>query len=350
MKFRGTDAVAVRAPNVGELFAPNQNLFSFVTDPCDATQVGLGTSFRQANCQAIEDALLGPGVYVPGTTNLATGSSIPTLVGGNTSLKPETARTYTAGVVIQPPDWAVVLTADWYNVKITNAIQALSGQTIADECVDLSTIANPFCAQVTRAPAGSFPGSIAQIRAQEINVASFSTGGIDFTLDYVADTTDWFGENYGTLNVHLIGNWLDHLTFQSLPNEAPVQGAGTLAGGFDGTPAPKWQTNLDIVWGFERWTVDYNIDWYSHTLRSSIQNFQDQPNIFAKQYLYIPDRFVQDVQVGYDFAPGWNGYVGVNNLFYQKPAIGQSAYPVDPIGRFVYVGLKANLDMSDIGL
>jgi len=41
---------------------------------------------------------------------------------------------------------------------------------------------------------------------------------------------------------------------------------------------------------------------------------------------------------------------GVNNLFYQKPAIGQSAYPVDPIGRFFYIGVKTDLDFGDVGL
>jgi len=350
VKFRGSDAYAVRAPNIGELFAPNQQLFSFVTDPCDFTQVNLGTAFRPANCQAILDAVLGPGVYQPGVTVLTTGATTPVLIGGNTGLKPEAARTYTAGIVLQPPGWGLVATADWYDVRISNAIQALSGQTIASECVDLSSIDNPFCAQITRTPGGAFPGSISQIRAQEINVASFSTAGMDFTLNYSADTTDWFGTNYGTVNFHLIGNWLDHLTFQSLPNEAPVQGAGTIGGGFDGTPAPKWQANLDILWTMDKWSVDYNIDWYSHVLRTTLQTFKDQPNFVAKQFLFIPDRYVQDIQIGYDFAHGWNAYFGVNNLFYQKPAIGQSAYPVDPIGRFFYIGVKSDLDFGDVGL
>jgi outer membrane receptor protein involved in Fe transport len=348
LKFRATDAVAVRAPNIGELFAPNQQLFSFVTDPCDATQVNLGTQFRLANCVALVTPF-NP-LYDPGVTNLATGVTTPILIGGNTDLKAETARTVTAGIVIQRPGMGLSLSLDWYDVKITNAIQALSGQTIANECVDLSTIDNPFCAQITRTAGGGVAGAISQIRAQEINVASFQTSGVDLTLDYTADTVDWFGENDGTISFHLIGNWLDRLSFVSLPDEAAVQGAGTLGGGFDGTPAPKWQTNLDMVWKNNGWTVDYNIDWYSHVLRASIQTVKDQPNVFAKKFLFIPDRFVQGVQVGYDFSPGWNVYAGVDNLFYQKPAIGESAYPVDPIGRFFYVGVKSNLDFSDIGL
>jgi outer membrane receptor protein involved in Fe transport len=57
LKLRGSQAYAVRAPNIGELFAPVQNLFSAIADPCDRSQVNNGTSFRPANCTAIFHAL-----------------------------------------------------------------------------------------------------------------------------------------------------------------------------------------------------------------------------------------------------------------------------------------------------
>ena len=158
-KLRGTDAVAVRAPNIGELFAPKQTLYSFVNDPCDADFIHNGTQFRVANCQAIEDALLGPGKYTAGTSHVQTDQTTPTAVSGNPLLTPETARTITAGIVLQPdflPDF--VATVDWYRVKIRSAIEAPSGQSTADECVDLSTIDNPFCTDTTRAANGRFPG------------------------------------------------------------------------------------------------------------------------------------------------------------------------------------------------
>jgi outer membrane receptor protein involved in Fe transport len=351
LKFRATEAYAVRAPNIGELFAPLVNLFSGISDPCDFTSVHAGTSFRPANCQAIEDALLGPGVYNPNIqadSNLNTGATTPITIGGNTKLQPETARTLTAGFVVQKPEWGLTFTADFYDVKINHAIQALSGTDVASECVDLSTINNPFCAAVTRTDTGSFPGSISHVSVQEINVASFATAGIDYSIDYSLNTEDIFGKNYGELDFHVIGNWLDHLSFQSLAGEAPVQGAGTLGGGFDGQPAPRYQDNLDINWTYGNWKVDYNINWYSHVLRSSIQALKSEPNVYAKKYLYIPDLFEHSIQVDYGYK-GWDLYAGVNNLFYQKPAIGESAYPVDPIGRFFYIGVKADLDGVDFG-
>ncbi|HTP75499.1 MAG TPA: TonB-dependent receptor [Rhizomicrobium sp.] len=133
VKFRGTDAVAVRAPDIGELFAPQQQTFQQIDDPCDPAFIAQGTSFRAANCQALMNNLLGPGQYVAGVTPVQSNVTLPTLIGGNPNLFPESARTYTVGVVLQPrflPDFAA--TIDYYRVSITNAIEAPSAQAVAD--------------------------------------------------------------------------------------------------------------------------------------------------------------------------------------------------------------------------
>lgn len=349
IKFRATDAVAVRAPNVGELFAPQQQLFAFVNDPCDYHFINNGTSFRAANCQAIEDAVLGPGHYVAGSPTQGatqTDQTTPNLVGGNPHLSSETARTYTLGVVLQPsfiPNF--VATVDWYRVKIINAIQAPSGQSVADECVDLSTIANPFCAEITRTATGNFPGSISQVVSTQINVAAFFTQGVDFTATYHADLDEWFGDHLGTLDFHLIGNHLDSIRTTALPGEAPVNSANTINGGVDGTPTPFWQANLDMVWNRDEWTVDYNVDWYDGVLIASRQTIKSQPDFVAHNFIHLKPRNVHSIQVDYDMGGGFNAYVGVDNLWYQKPDIGQNGYPVDPVGRLFYAGLKADLGL-----
>jgi outer membrane receptor protein involved in Fe transport len=348
IKFRGTDAVAVRAPNIGELFAPNQGLYSFIDDPCDVDFIGQGTKYRAANCQAIENGVVGPGNYTAGTTSVQTDSTTPTDVSGNAALRPETARTLTGGVVIQP-DFLPGFTAtvDWYRVRIADAIEAPSGQDVANECVDLSTINNPYCADITRTATGNFPGSISLVSTGQINVAEFETSGIDLTMDYQADTQDWFGTDYGTVNFHLIGNHLDSLSTVPLPGEAAIKGQNTVYGGVDGGPTPYWSANLDVVWTYQKLTVDYNVDWTNGVLITDRQTVASEPNFVAGKYLHLPDRDIHSLQVGYDFAQGLNAYFGVDNLFYQKPALGENAYPASPLGRFYYLGLKADLDFGD---
>lgn len=346
IKFRGTDSVAVRAPNIGELYAPNQALYSFINDPCDAYNINEGTAYRAGNCQIIENGVLGPGNYVAGTTQTSTDSSTLVYSKGNSALQPETARTLTLGIVLQPdflPDF--VLTADWYRVSIADAIEAPSAQDVADECVDLSTtVGNPYCTDIVRNTGGSFPGSIKQVSTTYINVASYYTKGIDFSADYHANLDDWFGGHDGTLDFHLMGNHLDVIRTTSLPGQAPIKSENTLYGGIDGTPTPYWQFNLDTVWHLDAWTVDYNVDWYDGVLLTDRQTILSEPNYVAKKYAHLNPRDVHSIQIGYDVREGWNLYFGVDNLYYQKPSYGQNGYPVDPLGRFFYGGVKVDLD------
>ena len=345
IKFRGTDAVAVRAPNIGELFAPNQQLFALVNDPCDAHYIHEGTSFRAANCQAIENALLGAGVYKAGSTNVQTDQTTPNLIGGNPDLRPETARTLTLGAVIQPdflPDFTA--TVDWYRVNISDAIEAPDAQQVANECVDLSTTANPYCAEVQRTATGRFPGSIKEVTTRQINVASFFTQGIDFSATYHANLDDWFSAHLGNLDFHLIGNHLDTITTTPLPGQAPINSANYAYGGVDAGPTPYWSFNLDTVWNYDAWTVDYNVDWYDGVLNFDRQTVHSLPNVVASQFLHIPAHDVHSIQVGYDIRPGWNIYAGIDNLWYQKPSIGNNGLPADPLGRFFYGGVKVDLN------
>jgi iron complex outermembrane receptor protein len=335
IRFRGTYAYAQRAPNIGELFAPAQTLFSQVSDPCDHNFVNDGTSFRPTNCAAIFSALGIP--YNPATADLNTGATILTLVSGNTALEPEVARTLTFGAVIQPTGFIenLSISVDWYRVRIFNAIAAPAANDIADQCVDLSTIANPFCGLVNRNPT---TGRLSSILDKEINLAEFDTQGQDFTATYHLETADFMDEGhaFGAFDFHLIGNHLDSLGNVPVPGEARTNNTGYLG--------PKWQASLDVLWSMDRWSVDYNIDWWSRVYRFTLQTLAAQPDEVDPQYRQFPERFVNNLQVGYQASDTWRVYAGINNLFYQKPGIAATGYPVDPVGRVFYVG--ANIDMD----
>src|SRR6185295_17744254 len=98
-------------------------------------------------------------------------------------------------------------------------------------CVDLSTINNPFCSAVVRTLNPPVKGQITQVTAQQINVASFKTDGIDFTLTYHQELADIFKKDVGSLDIHLIGSRLDVLSTTPLPGEKPIEYANTYNGG-----------------------------------------------------------------------------------------------------------------------
>ena len=183
--FRATLSQAVRAPNISELFDPVSGTFEFITDPCDQTNLGSGASTRAANCATILSGLgFTPAeiaTFSPSTDGEASTSQLG-LAGGNPNLTEETARTWTAGVVLRPR-FIPGLTAafDYYHIKLKDAVNQATATDIAALCVDAATIDNVFCPNITRDPDTGF---ITSFNASLQNVANFTTAGLDMTLNY----------------------------------------------------------------------------------------------------------------------------------------------------------------------
>ena len=162
---------------------------------------------------------------------------------------------------------------------------------------------------------------------------------------------DIFKKDVGTLDIHLIGSRLDVLSTTPLPGEKPIEYANTFDGGVDGGPAPRWQANADFVWNWDPVTIDYNIDWYNAVFAWDRQTIVSEPDVVASKYLHLPARFVQSIQVDVDVEKGWDVYAGIDqSVLSEASAIGQNGLPVDPLGRFFYVGVKADIDFAGHGL
>ncbi len=129
--LRGTYSTGFRAPNLGELFGLTQ-FGATLVDPCGSTgnpgpkdpsfaagcaAQGASPNFEQANTQ------------------------ITTFTGGNPALQPEKSRNYSLGAVWSP-SWADDLSwsskldfeVDYFNYKVTDAIQAPDIQQVLNVC------------------------------------------------------------------------------------------------------------------------------------------------------------------------------------------------------------------------
>lgn len=325
--FRSTLAEAVRAPNIGELFDPGGQDFQFINDPCDINVLNQGTTFREANCATI---LSGLGVD-PTTFHDPNATNIDGITHGNRDLQEETADTFTVGVIVRP-HWiqGLTLSADWYDIELSNAINTLDPQDIADQCVDSPDINNMFCDAITRR---GTDGGIDTFVREPVNVAKFTTSGIDFSVAYQFAPFDGAWGNFG---VRLVGNHLDELTFVNLPGSVPTPS--------DGDPgAPEWQANLDVVWQRGPLTVNYGFNYFSETRRFDRNVVAAEPDVAERRYLWIDPRATHDVQVRWDFSDAFTLYGGVNNIGNQLPDIGQTYFPVGAEGRTFYVGVNAHM-------
>src|ERR1700675_1555597 len=134
VRVRASYSRAVRAPNIGELFAPQSVAPDGSTDPC-AGPVGanglVGSGATQAQCAL---AGLKPGQY--GHIGANSARQYNGFIGGNPNLTPEKSGTYSAGIVITPHflhDFS--MSFDYFNIKLVDTIGAIGADTIINNCI-----------------------------------------------------------------------------------------------------------------------------------------------------------------------------------------------------------------------
>jgi outer membrane receptor protein involved in Fe transport len=331
--FTGTYSTAVRAPNIGELYSGQSQTYEFFNDPCNYTNIASGTSYRAANCAALLTSL---GVANPATYIDTRTTNIPGVQGGNPNLAPETAKTWTAGVILKPrflPGFTGRL--DWYNIKLKNAINTVSANQLAQLCVDQPSLNNQFCDAITRQNGTAGPNSAGNIIGfvlEPQNVAQFATSGLDVNLNYRLHTA-----TMGTFTWNVIGNYLQKLQFIGTPG-ADITNSRNEA------YAPKYTVNSDLTWNLGRFTLNYHLLWFDKTLRFSNLETSTNPDITLPQYIWVKAHWQHDIYASVDVAKKFTLFGGVNNLFNQQPAIGTSRYPVDSVGRFFYAGAKVRFN------
>lgn len=182
LKFRGTYSRANRAPDTTELFSPLADDYDTVIDICDG--VGAATAGTVAqNCRA------NPGIAAaitasPDGTFQQDSTSVFGPSSGNPNLHEERADTLTVGLVVQPrflPGFT--LSADYYDIRIKDAISSLSNNKLLLECYsDPAGADNRFCDTITR----NSDGQIVRIINQEENLDQLRAEGIDVTAEWRA--------------------------------------------------------------------------------------------------------------------------------------------------------------------
>jgi len=330
IRFRGTYSYAVRAPNIGELFAGASQTYQFFDDPCTVNNRSLGTATRAANCTTILTAA-GLNAAEIAAFEDPRSVNIPGTQTSNPNLKAERARTWTAGVVLSPR-FVPGLTAsfDWYDIKLKDAINTVDPQQLAELCVDQPTTQNPFCGSIVR-EAGT--GLISDFTILPRNVASFRTAGMDVNLNYRLNTA-----SYGVFNLKLVGNYLNKLTFTGTPGADPTDDLRTAY-------APKFQANMDLTWTKGAVSLNYGLSWFDKTYRTGITPLilAGNANYIDPKYAFYKDRWVHDIYASVDVTRNFQFYGGISNFANQKPDIGSSSYPVESVGRFFFAGVRAKL-------
>ena len=167
LTIRGGFSEGFRAASIGELFGSASRFDASLVDPCSAPV----PPNNVANC-----ATLG----VP-TTYTQINAQISVIVGGNPALAAEESDAWNVGFTFAPEALAesnFVIDANYYDIEITGAIQALDAQLQLDGCV--ATLDPGLCNGINR----NSTGIITSFSNTLTNIGGINTRGIDWSVNF----------------------------------------------------------------------------------------------------------------------------------------------------------------------
>lgn len=326
LTLRGTFGEAVRAPNITELFSPQQPAsYGFQNDPCSIDNINNGTSNRVSNCAAL-------GVPVGYDVNNYITAGIPGVSGGNPGLSQEEATTFTSGIVYQPTFVEnLTFIVDYYSIEIEGAIDSLSAVAVSELCVDLPSINNDYCGLIKRAP----EGFITYHQSGQVNLAAFELEGIDFGVDYGFELSALGLDNWGGLDFSLQGTHM--LGFDEFQDPLDASIFESRMGEF---AYPEWILNARASWTIADLRLSWAGRWEESQLLSGVSNQQIDANPLFADPSQTGDSWVHDINFTYTFSDDISVYGGLNNVLDEEPYLGTLSRPAGPRGRYGFVAVN----------
>jgi outer membrane receptor protein involved in Fe transport len=352
---------AVRAPNVVELFSPQNVVLDGTIDPCallgsgksptDPTVVKCAQVFG-VNALTVEPD---PAKQYNGKT------------GGNPNLRPETADTYTVGLVWQPSFIpGLNLTVDYFDIKVEDYISNIGANTIILGCFNGT---NPeFCSLVHRDAVGGIRSPQGFVTDTVQNTGGLHTAGVDVSAGYRTGLDTFGVQNMGSIAVNFVGTYLDKLETTVLKGGQPEDCAGLYGsancdslGGSTG-PNPKWRHKARLTWN-----TPYQYWWMSNLALSAQWRFFSsvKADTTSSNPLLAGTTPPTDVKLGarsymdllatFKIKDNYSFRFGVNNVLDQDPPLAgqsncptpscnQNVYPqtYDSLGRYFFMGLTVD--------
>ncbi len=314
LRLRGGYNRATRAPNLGEMFLPLQELFTaggLFGDPCgllsnapfgasgangatlpNPTQAGLASNVASGQtaagarstyliCQAQMGATGAAQFYGANSVQVQNGAGAGGALSfvyqqGNRNLESEVADTWTAGIVARSPFEHALLnritaTIDWYQIAINDAILPYSMDYSRYLCYGTAqvTTAAAAAAQAASAACQANPRDLVSGAAQTSlvsydNQASVRTSGVDVTLNWSAALADMgLARLPGGIGLSVQGTWLDYYRTKQSPYsyDPVIDWKGSLGPNLPGFNGGAYSYRLLTALNYNVSTLNFNLRW-----------------------------------------------------------------------------------------
>ena len=286
---------AVRTPNVYELFFPQDRGGWNGIDPCE----GETPDYTAAQC-----ALTGVTAAQYGNIQVSQFGFYNSIVGGNPDLDPETADTFTFGVVVDPME-AMRFSIDYWEIKITDVIGNIAPATTIDQCA----LFGNFCKNIHRSGSGSlWAGRQAWVLDTGVNISEQHWQGIDLAWNWVLDA--WAGN----WNFDLLGTYTLKKETTQIANDpdSSFDCQGVISR--DCFPNPKWRHTASATYDSNSfWAATARWRYYGKVEYEGTTDLIANDNLGAQNYI--------DLNAVFRFMETHDVVVGVNNVFDKEPPL-----------------------------
>jgi outer membrane receptor protein involved in Fe transport len=308
-RFRGSYNRAVRAPSIYELFLPPQENFPGADDPCNAPQASV----------EVQNLCIAQGVPAAALPTFnQTNPQVRAIEGGNQELDPESADTYTAGLVWQPTfaNSAFRTSIDYWQYEISDTIGTVSSDSSINRCFN-DVGANPTFDPNNQWCQLFFRDSTAQITdVQENfqNLGKLKAKGVDLQIDYGQPLSD----RWGRLSVNLlVTNVIDWDS-----QEDSASPFGHFAGKITREPGesyPEWKGVLNLGWDIGQFGFAYQLRYISSL--TTVNNDAVGSPVVDGIAADIPDYTYSRITARWSPTESIDLMLGVDNVFDKDPPI-----------------------------
>jgi iron complex outermembrane recepter protein len=309
VRVRSSYNRAVRAPNLYELFFPNTEVpDTGYDDPCSGAT-------PTASLAACEKTGVTPAEYgrIPGCPTL----NCSALLGGNKDLRPETADTWTLGVVLTPRFIDnFELAVDYWAIRIDDYVTTLPGATIVDGCLLQGN--SSLCSLIHRGNGGIIFGSTGWVVETNANIGYLRNRGVDVDMHYRRDIG-----GMGSLLFNLTGSYLLEQTVAAATKYDCAGLYGSIcSAGEDTGPNFTWRHSARLTWltpwdhlGLSaRWRYLSAVHLDTNSSQPALNNgFYDAYDNVIPAYNYL------DLSASWQFAGHFTLRAGCNNVMDKDP-------------------------------
>lgn len=339
LTLRGVYTRAIRNPSLVELFLNTTPVARNANDVCAASRVGAGPNpaARLANCTAALAAVgaPAPAQFLPTTS----GASPFGQVGGNRELDNEKARSWSLGLVYQPPAIRNLrLSIDYSHIRLANAISRFDLVSAQAACYDSPAYPNEGgCQAFRRLNAAEAAAQSAATGRQRIagdiadgysetyyNSALIEFAGVIGEINYAFAVPNVAGTEPGQLRLGVKAFYIDSFNSQASGGAPVIEGAGTVG-------SPRWDVNGRIGYSFDPFDWDVQVLWSSKTVGSRTATIENTPVNDYPSYTLINTTLSAKVTENFSLQ------FTVRNLFDRavpySATVTRSFGVFDPIGR-----------------